>query len=160
MDSVHLDRRLERVALDERLPRLPAARLAADVRLKRLLRRAERLRLRELVVRRVLDSVAKPRDGNRTVGEVEARDEFRDALGRIRRYAAVFAGVEIARRTREIDRKAELTRELLETQSPRELFNLTARLLKRMQIADFFGLTTFLTEINLLRQTKVEEEES
>ena len=62
--------------------------------------------------------------------------------------------------TREIDRKAELTRELLETQSPRELFNLTARLLKRMQIADFFGLTTFLTEINLLRQTKVEEEES
>lgn len=62
--------------------------------------------------------------------------------------------------TREIDRKAELTRELLETQSPRELFNLTARLLNRMQIADFFGLTTFLTEINLLRQTKVEDTES
>lgn len=52
------------------------------------------------------------------------------------------------------DRKAELARALLEDLSPRELHNLTARLLSRMQVADFFGLTTFLTEINLLRQTR------
>lgn len=58
------------------------------------------------------------------------------------------------------DRKRELTHLLLEQQTPRELFNLIARLLNRMQIADFFGLTTFLTEINLLRQTKVESEEN
>lgn len=53
-----------------------------------------------------------------------------------------------------IDRKAELSKALLEDLSPRELHNLTARLLQRMQIADFFGLTTFLIETNLLRQTR------
>jgi hypothetical protein len=57
-----------------------------------------------------------------------------------------------------IDRKAELAKILLEDLSPRELQNLTARLLQKMQIADFFGLTTFLIEINLMRQTKVETE--
>ena len=54
-----------------------------------------------------------------------------------------------------INRKAELSKQLLEDVSPRELMNLTSRLLQGMQIADFFGLTTFLIEINLLRQTKV-----
>lgn len=53
-----------------------------------------------------------------------------------------------------IDRKAELSKALLEDLSPRELHNLTAQLLQRMQIADFFGLTTFLIETNLLRQTR------
>lgn len=52
------------------------------------------------------------------------------------------------------DRKAELAKALLEDLSPRELHNLTARLLSRMQVADFFGLTTFLIETNLLRQTR------
>lgn len=65
--------------------------------------------------------------------------------------------VEVERR---IDKKSELAKELLETLSPSELHELTATLLKKMQIADFFGLTTFLTEINMLRQTKVEEEEN
>lgn len=53
-----------------------------------------------------------------------------------------------------IDRKAELSKVLLEDLTPRELHNLVARLLSRMQVADFFGLTTFLIETNLLRQTR------
>lgn len=57
-----------------------------------------------------------------------------------------------------IDRKAELAKELLENLTPAELHNLTASLLQRMDLSDFFGLTTFLTEINLLRQTKVVSE--
>lgn len=56
-----------------------------------------------------------------------------------------------------IDRKAELAQRLLEDLTPRELNTLASQLLMRMQLADFFGLTTFLIEINLLRQTKVEE---
>lgn len=56
-----------------------------------------------------------------------------------------------------IDRKAELAQKLLEDLTPRELNTLASQLLMRMQLADFFGLTTFLIEINLLRQTKVEE---
>lgn len=54
-----------------------------------------------------------------------------------------------------ITRKEALAKELLENLTPRELHNIVSRLLIKMQIGDFFGLTTFLTEINLLRPTKV-----
>lgn len=55
-----------------------------------------------------------------------------------------------------VDKKAELARELLEEVSPRELNLIVSQILSRMQIADFFGLTTFLTELNLLHPRKVE----
>lgn len=51
-----------------------------------------------------------------------------------------------------------LSQEILETYSPQKLYDLIAMLLQRMDLADFFALTTFLTEVNLLRQTKVETE--
>lgn len=53
-------------------------------------------------------------------------------------------------------RKEALARELLEEISPRDLHNIVAQLLLQMEVGDFFGLTTFLTEVNLMRQTKVE----
>ncbi len=56
------------------------------------------------------------------------------------------------------DRKAELAKEILETYSPKALNMLVGGLLNKMEIGDFFGLTTFLIEINLMRQTKVETE--
>lgn len=55
-----------------------------------------------------------------------------------------------------IDKKAKLAKELLEDVSPRELNLIVSQILSRMQIADFFGLTTFLTELNLLHPRKVE----
>jgi len=55
-------------------------------------------------------------------------------------------------------RKKRLARTLLEDMTPSELHLLLARLLQRLQIGDFFGLTTFLTEINLIRPTKVVNE--
>lgn len=55
-----------------------------------------------------------------------------------------------------IDRKAELSKEILECCSPKALNLLVGSLLQKMEIGDFFGLTTFLTEINMLRPTKVE----
>lgn len=57
-----------------------------------------------------------------------------------------------------IDRKAELAKQILEDLSPRSLNLLVAQLLQKMELGDFFGLTTFLTEINLMRPTKVENE--
>lgn len=54
---------------------------------------------------------------------------------------------------RETEQEA-LARELLETLSPRELYKLLSEALVEMQLQDFFGLTTFLTEINLTRPTK------
>lgn len=53
-----------------------------------------------------------------------------------------------------VDHKAELAQRLLEDLTPHELNTLASSLLMRMQLADFFGLTTFLIEINLLRTTR------
>lgn len=52
-------------------------------------------------------------------------------------------------------RKEALSRELLEDVTPRQLHSIIAEILLQMEVGDFFGLTTFLTEINLTRQTKV-----
>lgn len=76
------------------------------------------------------------------------------------RYKRYFFGL-IKKRTNvkvseEVDVKLLLAKELLENVTPTELFIQCANLLRTMQIQDFFGLTTFLTEINLLRQTKVD----
>lgn len=40
--------------------------------------------------------------------------------------------------------------------TPSQLHELIAQLVAQMQLTDFFALTTFLTEVNLLRPTKVE----
>lgn len=53
-------------------------------------------------------------------------------------------------------KKERLSRELMEEITPRDFNNLIVRILNTMQTGDFFGLTTFLTEINLIRPTKVE----
>lgn len=52
-------------------------------------------------------------------------------------------------------RKAQLAQELLHELSPHELYTLTAQILSQMQVSDFFGLTTFLTEVNMTRPMKV-----
>lgn len=53
-------------------------------------------------------------------------------------------------------KREQLARELLENLSPRELQNALAKIMAVMEIGDFFGLTTFLLEINTIRPTKVE----
>ncbi len=47
-----------------------------------------------------------------------------------------------------------LAAELLEILSPKELSELIVELFKTLQVDFFFGISTFLKEINLLRQTK------
>jgi len=67
----------------------------------------------------------------------------------------------IKRRTKRralASQKELLAKDILESCSPQELNTLLYNLLKRMQVADFFALTTFLTEANMIRQTKVEDE--
>jgi hypothetical protein len=53
-----------------------------------------------------------------------------------------------------VDNKAILARKLLENMDARELHELMAKLLRSMKLSDFFGLTTSLIEINLLRKTR------
>lgn len=56
------------------------------------------------------------------------------------------------------DCKKELSDELLEALSPKELHHLVATMIADFQLGDFFGLTTFLTGVNLIRPTKVVSE--
>lgn len=72
-----------------------------------------------------------------------------------RRFFGLLKQTKVVEVERTIDRKAELAKELLEDHTPKELFNIVTRLLGTMQLSDFFATTTFLIEINLLRQTKV-----
>lgn len=72
-----------------------------------------------------------------------------------RGFLGLFNRTKIVEVERTIDRKAELAREILEDHPPTEVFNIITRLLSTMQLSDFFATTTFLIEINLLRQTKV-----
>lgn len=51
-------------------------------------------------------------------------------------------------------RRRRLARYILRDISPSELQKLIADLLNDMEIGDFFGLTTFLTGINLIRPTR------
>jgi hypothetical protein len=66
-----------------------------------------------------------------------------------------FFGLFIRTVKKTIDRRAGLAKWLLEELAPAELHNLFIDLIKDFQLGDFFGLTTFLIEINLLRPTKV-----
>lgn len=57
---------------------------------------------------------------------------------------------------RVIDRKAEVSKWLLEELSPADMRKLFSDLINGFQLGDFFGFTTFLIETNLLRPTKVD----
>lgn len=61
-----------------------------------------------------------------------------------------------SRKSNTVTKKEALAQEIIDTYTPSELHGLITMLLQRMDLADFFALTTFLTEVNLLRQTKVE----
>ncbi len=65
-----------------------------------------------------------------------------------------FFGLIKEKTTVETDLVAPLSKKLLEELSPAELNEMMAELFRMMQIADFFGLTTSLLEINLLRRTR------
>ena len=56
------------------------------------------------------------------------------------------------------DHKTELAKEILENLSPSQMHLLITQLLSGLDLGDFFALTTFLTETNLMRQTKVDTE--
>ena len=90
--------------------------------------------------------------------EVEQVEYNRYLWGLIERPVIVKRTVkEQVERVIEVDRKKEVADFLLENCGNTELHALFARLITGFQLADFFGLTTFLTEINMLRPTKVVE---
>lgn len=90
--------------------------------------------------------------GAKHVNDIVTRTEER----KVKRLWGLFSRkmlVEVKESKRE-----QLSRELLEELSPRKLQALLAQLLSIMEIGDFFGLTTFLLEVNTIRPTKVENQ--
>lgn len=55
---------------------------------------------------------------------------------------------------RTVDRRAELSRLILETMQPQDIFNIIVGRLNLMQVASFFAITTSLSEANILKPTK------
>ena len=53
-----------------------------------------------------------------------------------------------------VDRKAELSKIILDNIRPSVMLNIIIRRLNDLEIGDFFGITTSLSEINLLKPTK------
>ena len=53
-----------------------------------------------------------------------------------------------------IDRKAELSKIILENIRPSVMFDIIIHRLNDLEVGDFFGITTSLSEINLLKPTK------
>lgn len=93
------------------------------------------------------------------LGAQHIKDRVKVQQTRVKRYLwGLFKRKEVIEIEEVKDRQAELAQELLETYSPKALNMLVGGLLNKMEIGDFFGLTTFLIEINLLHQTKVETE--
>ena len=56
--------------------------------------------------------------------------------------------------TKTIDRKAELAKLILENVRPSTMLNVIISRLNDMEIGDFFGITTSLSEANLLKPTR------
>lgn len=83
-----------------------------------------------------------------------ARPEDTDRPARRRRWPGRLA--RLVRPHAAPTRLTALARRIAAEASPAELNVLIGRILQNMEIGDFFALTTFLTEINLLRPTKVE----
>jgi len=54
----------------------------------------------------------------------------------------------------EVDKKAELTKIILENMRPSVLFDVVVKRLNTLEIKDFFGITTSLSEANILKPTK------
>lgn len=86
-----------------------------------------------------------------------AREVDKPVVREVRRTRRSLFGLLRRETTEEVreTRREQLSRELLENLSPRELQNTLAKIMATMEIGDFFGLTTFLLEINTIRPTKV-----
>ena len=69
-----------------------------------------------------------------------------------------FFGLLIETKEETYDAKAELAKTILQETSPKQLNSALVALLQGMEIADFFGLSTSLIEINLLKETRGVEE--
>lgn len=98
------------------------------------------------------ETITIPETVEKTVEKI-VYDEY--LFGLIKRPKKIIVTVsETVEKTVVVDKQAELAEKLLLDVGPSEMRSAVARLLDRLEIGDFFGFTTSLLEINLLRQTR------
>lgn len=73
-------------------------------------------------------------------------------------FFGLFKRRETVTRTVVVDRKAELAQIILDEVRPSVMMDIIIRRLRDMEIGDFFGITTSLSEANLLMPTKEVED--
>lgn len=131
------------ICVSEAVSTLPAVRLDADKVVDEVLSIAKDCRpLGEIVA--ILMLGAK--------GLTETRREVKTVEKR--RFWGLIKKQEQVEVVEVIDHKAALARTILEDYSPSQLKELVGLLISKMEIGHFFGLTTSLTEVNLLRPTR------
>lgn len=134
------------ILASEAISLLPQERLDDERIVEETLRIAKDCRaLGDILGRALLGQALSPEDKD----SEERTTEERTLLGLRRR-----------RTTQTIDRKRELSDELLEALAPRDLYRLISELLRDMQLGDFFGATTSLLEVNLTKPTRGVETET
>lgn len=65
-----------------------------------------------------------------------------------------FLGLTVHRKRITVDKKAQLSKTLLENMRPSVLLEVIVKRLIDLEVGDFFGITTSLTEVNILKPTK------
>lgn len=70
------------------------------------------------------------------------------------KFLGLFPRQKVVKRKVTIDRKAELAQMILDEVRPSVLMSVVIRRLADMEVGDFFGITTSLSEANILRPTK------
>ena len=70
------------------------------------------------------------------------------------KFLGLFPRQKVVKRKVTIDRKAELAQIILDEVRPSVLMSVVIRRLADMEVGDFFGITTSLSEANILRPTK------
>lgn len=114
----------------------------------------------ELDKKRIIESALYVAKDCRVLGDIAATLILgaKGLTETVRRRRKRFFGLYSRTVSETIDRRAELSKWLLEELDSAGLNRLIFELLKDFNIGDFFGTTTFLIEINLLRPTKVVDE--
>ncbi len=98
--------------------------------------------------------------GENIAGEVLAEAEHYKALGDL--ASLLIIGAKNLKQTSRFNpfayfykrKQRKLAKRILQELSPKELYSLIAEILKGMEVVDFFAITTFLSEINILKAKK------
>ena len=133
------------IMVSELVSKLPHIKMNSEMLLEECLANAKDFRIIGEIAAILILGAKRCKD-TRKIRENKGKRLFRDAINLCCKNAS-----SVKQST-----EKQLSNRILMSMSPKDLSGLIMKLLGGMQIADFFGITAFLTEVNLLRATKQE----